>query len=65
MNEVTIYTDGSCIRNPGSGGYGVVILNGNKRKEISCGYSLTTNNRMELLAENEIPERTVMNHEGY
>ena len=50
MNEVTIYQDGSCTRNPGSGGYGVGIKNGNQRKEISGGYIFTTINRMELLA---------------
>ncbi len=45
-----IFTDGGCIGNPGPGGYGVVILCGQKRKELSAGYRLTTNNRMELLA---------------
>ncbi len=45
-----IYTDGGCIGNPGAGGYGVVILCGMERKELSGGYRLTTNNRMELLA---------------
>jgi ribonuclease HI len=48
--KVEIYTDGACNRNPGSGGYGVVMLHGGKRKEMSGGFSLTTNNRMELLA---------------
>lgn len=46
----TIYTDGGCSRNPGPGGYGAIILKGNHRKEISGGYRLTTNNRMELMA---------------
>ena len=50
MKQVTIYTDGACIGNPGPGGYGAVILFGHHRKEISCGYRETTNNRMELLA---------------
>ncbi len=36
--------------NPGPGGYGALLLNGNRRKEISAGYRLTTNNRMELMA---------------
>ena len=45
-----IYTDGAARGNPGRGGYGVVLLWGQKRKEISAGYRLTTNNRMELLA---------------
>lgn len=48
--QVTIYTDGSALGNPGRGGYGVVLLSGRHRKELSAGYSLTTNNRMELLA---------------
>lgn len=53
--EITIYTDGACLRNPnGPGGYGVVLktLHGGEiyRRELSQGYSNTTNNRMELLA---------------
>lgn len=48
--EITIYTDGSARGNPGPGGYGVVMLSGPHRKEISQGYRLTTNNRMELMA---------------
>ena len=48
--QVTIYTDGACEGNPGPGGYGVVLLFGDARKELSEGYRLTTNNRMELLA---------------
>lgn len=47
---VTIYTDGASTGNPGPGGYGVVLKKGNRRKELSKGYRLTTNNRMELLA---------------
>jgi ribonuclease HI len=47
---VTIYTDGACRGNPGPGGYGIVLLSGPHRREISQGYKLTTNNRMELLA---------------
>jgi ribonuclease HI len=49
-DEVTIYTDGACSGNPGPGGYGVVLISGKHRKEISEGFRLTTNNRMELLA---------------
>ena len=49
-DEVTIYSDGACSGNPGPGGYGVVLMSGNHRKELSEGYRLTTNNRMELLA---------------
>ena len=48
--KVTIYTDGACIGNPGPGGYGVVLLFGEHRKELSGGYRRTTNNRMEILA---------------
>lgn len=48
--EVTIYTDGSALGNPGRGGYGIVLMSGPHRKELSQGYELTTNNRMELLA---------------
>ncbi len=48
--EVTIYTDGACLGNPGPGGYGVVLLYNRHRKELSGGFHLTTNNRMELLA---------------
>lgn len=48
--EVIIYTDGACFGNPGAGGYGAVLMQGNKRKEIAQGYRHTTNNRMEILA---------------
>lgn len=48
--SIIIYTDGSAKGNPGKGGYGVVMLSGKHRKEISKGFLLTTNNRMELLA---------------
>jgi len=48
--SVEIYTDGAAKGNPGNGGYGVVLLSGKHRKEISQGFKLTTNNRMELLA---------------
>ena len=47
---IVIYTDGSALGNPGPGGYGVLMLYKNQKKEISQGYRLTTNNRMELLA---------------
>ena len=47
---VSIYTDGSSKGNPGRGGYGVVLLYEGHRKEVSEGFRLTTNNRMELLA---------------
>lgn len=48
--SISIYTDGACSGNPGRGGYGVVILEGGQRRELSGGFRLTTNNRMELLA---------------
>lgn len=48
--NIIIYTDGAARGNPGPGGYGVVMLAGQYRKEISEGFELTTNNRMELLA---------------
>jgi len=50
QKKVIIYTDGACLGNPGPGGYGVVLLYGGHRKELSGGYRLTTNNRMEILA---------------
>lgn len=50
MKTVTIYTDGACSGNPGAGGYGVVLLYGTARKELSGGFQRTTNNRMEVLA---------------
>jgi ribonuclease HI len=49
-NEVTIYTDGGARFNPGPGGYGVVQIYNGMRKELSGGFRLTTNNRMELMA---------------
>lgn len=48
--EIIIYTDGAARGNPGPGGYGVVMLFGDLRKEIAEGFRNTTNNRMELLA---------------
>lgn len=50
MSEIKIYTDGSSRGNPGPGGYGVVLMAGHHRKELSKGFRLTTNNRMELMA---------------
>lgn len=64
MSNILLYTDGASRGNPGPGGYGVVLLWGQHRKELSQGYKRTTNNRMELLAvieglkaikKNEIP----------
>jgi ribonuclease HI len=49
LKEVTIYADGACMGNPGPGGYGAIITFGERRKELSAGFRLTTNNRMEIL----------------
>ena len=49
-HQITLYTDGSALGNPGKGGYGVVLMSGRHYKELSQGFRLTTNNRMELLA---------------
>lgn len=48
--SLIIYTDGASRGNPGPGGLGAVLVWGEKQKEISEGYRMTTNNRMELLA---------------
>lgn len=48
--QLIVYTDGAARGNPGKGGYGVVLMWGDKQKELSAGYRLTTNNRMELMA---------------
>jgi ribonuclease HI len=47
---INIYTDGACSGNPGPGGYGIVMLSGQHRKELSQGFTRTTNNRMELMS---------------
>ena len=49
QKQVTIYTDGACTGNPGPGGYGAMLLFGERRGELSGGYRRTTNNRMELM----------------
>lgn len=49
-NQVEIYTDGACRGNPGPGGWGAILMYGEKRKEIFGGEHQTTNNRMELTA---------------
>lgn len=46
---VIIYTDGSCSGNPGPGGWGAVLLRGDRRREMSDGEPATTSNRMELM----------------
>lgn len=50
LPAVRMATDGACKGNPGPGGWGVVILSGDKEKELSGGEPLTTNNRMEMTA---------------
>ena len=50
LKEVTIYTDGYCIMNPGLGGYGAILCYNNHKKELSGGFRLTTSNRMEITA---------------
>jgi ribonuclease HI len=55
MKHITVYTDGACSGNPGPGGYGTVLLftdasGSAHRKELSGGFRLTTNNRMEILS---------------
>ncbi|MGY0037681.1 ribonuclease HI [Pedobacter sp. NJ-S-72] len=47
---IEIYTDGAASGNPGPGGYGVILRSGSHYKELSGGFRMTTNNRMELLA---------------
>jgi ribonuclease HI len=49
-NMINIYTDGAALGNPGPGGFGVILEYNGHRREISAGFRLTTNNRMELLA---------------
>ncbi|MCB0401069.1 MAG: ribonuclease HI [Flavobacteriales bacterium] len=50
MARITIYTDGAAKGNPGNGGYGIVMMSGKHKKELSAGFRNTTNNRMELLS---------------
>ena len=50
MDSIKIYTDGASRGNPGPGGFGVILMSGKHRREISKGFRLTTNNRMELMA---------------
>ena len=50
MSDVTIFTDGSCRGNPGPGGWGAILISGDKEREIWGGVPATTNNRMELTA---------------
>lgn len=50
MSKITVYTDGAAKGNPGRGGYGVVMMSGTHKKELSEGFKNTTNNRMELMS---------------
>ncbi|MBU1231200.1 MAG: ribonuclease HI [Proteobacteria bacterium] len=50
LPPVTLFTDGSCLGNPGPGGYACVLVCGPHRKELAQGFSGTTNNRMEIMA---------------
>jgi ribonuclease HI len=50
LSKVEIATDGACKGNPGPGGWGVIIRSGTRERELSGGETLTTNNRMELMA---------------
>ncbi|WP_432459857.1 ribonuclease HI [Agarivorans sp. QJM3NY_25] len=50
VKEVHLFTDGSCLGNPGPGGYAALLIYQQHQKELSQGYRLTTNNRMEMLA---------------
>ncbi|WKD50854.1 ribonuclease HI [Microbulbifer spongiae] len=50
MKQITIYTDGACRGNPGPGGWGALLVYGEREKELFGGEAHTTNNRMELLA---------------
>ena len=50
MKEVEVHTDGSCLGNPGPGGWGAVLRYQGRERELAGGEALTTNNRMELMA---------------
>ena len=50
MDKVEIFTDGACKGNPGTGGWGALLISGGNEKELFGGERNTTNNRMELLA---------------
>ena len=50
LREVSVFTDGACLGNPGPGGYSAILVFGAHRKELAGGFRLTTNNRMEIYA---------------
>jgi ribonuclease HI len=56
LPKVNVYTDGSALGNPGPGGWGAILEHRNKNKELSGGFTRTTNNRMEILAAIEALE---------
>lgn len=62
MSELIIYTDGAARGNPGRGGYGAILMFGEKKLELSAGFRLTTNNRMELMAVIEALKALKKNH---
>ncbi len=55
---IEVYTDGACAGNPGPGGWGVLIIEGGKRRELFGGEAATTNNRMEMMAAIEALKAT-------
>lgn len=69
MKQLRIYTDGSCLGNPGNGGYGVVMHvhphEGESLFRLSGGYTRTTNNRMELMAAIVALEQLVEFNKSY
>ena len=48
-SSIVLYSDGACLGNPGPGGYAAILTFGDHRRELSGGFRLTTNNRMELM----------------
>lgn len=63
MNEIVIYTDGGCHGNPGPGGWGAVVIDGNDVHLFSGGEKNTTNNRMELMAAIQSLKAVVSNEQ--
>jgi len=62
LQQITVYTDGSCLGNPGPGGWAAILLHGDDRKEIAGGEKDTTNNRMEMMAVIEALKLLHKNH---
>ncbi len=68
LKQVEIFTDGSCLGNPGPGGYGAILRYRGREKTFSAGYTRTTNNRMELMAAivaHQIKWEWVKGHAGH